>query len=491
MFRKIMIANRGEIAVRIIRTCREMGIPTVVLYEAHDRNSLAIRLADECLMLTSPQGYQDMDEILRAASKTGADAIHPGYGFLAERPEFAQACLDAGIAFIGPPPAVTATVLSKIDALEAARSAGFPTLAHSESSFGPDDLDLLQAAAGHLGFPVVAKSCSGGRGRGTRLALDAERLLDAVGRAQREAATVYGNSAVYLEQAIVPAHYVAVQILGDHHGNLVHLGEREGSLQFQNQKVIEESPAPCLSRGQRERLWQLALEIGRLFAYRNAGTVEFIVDPDGQIFFTEVKARIQIEHPVTEMLTGVDIVREQIRIAAGEPLGVRQADVRFAGWAMQCRINAVDPWNNYLPSPGELERFRLPGGPHVRVDSYGCAGCHVPFQYDPILAKLIVWGEDRAACLQRMRRALQEFIIRGVQTNLPLHQRLLDEPEFVAGQYDTSLMGRAMDIRPQDEETLRDLAIAAAVAYVLRDSMRRPSVPDRLLSGWHRSSRQI
>lgn len=492
MFKKILVANRGEIAVRVIRACRDMGIGTIAVYTESDRDSLHVRLADECLPLHSELRYGDIKEILELALAYGADAIHPGYGFLAERPEFAQACADVGVTFIGPPADVIAALQVKINSMDTAASAGFYVPDHSESSCTPYDEEALQAAAEDLGFPVVVKACRGGRGRGSRVVYKPEKLLKTVAQASREAAMIYGDSRLYLERAIAPSHYVAVQILADNEGNMVHLGEREGSLLLHNQKLFSESPAPCLSQEQRERLWQAALEIARLFDYRNAGAVEFLVDGQGRFYFTEIKARIQIEHPVSEMVSGVDIVREQIRIAAGQPLGYGQEDIHLHGWAMQARINAEDPWNNYLPSPGTLERFRLPGGPMVRVDTYGCGGCRVPVRYDPLLANLVVGGETRAECVARLRRALEDFKVVGVQTNLPLHLKVVNDPKFIAGQMDTSFLQRMkLEIGSESAGMRRDLAVAAAVAFVLRNQRSRATTPTRVQSGWHRASRHL
>lgn len=492
MFKKILIANRGEIAVRIIRTCRDLGIATVALYSATDRDSLHVRLAEECVPITSDLRYGDKNEVLELARQTGADAIHPGYGFLAEEADFAQMCADAGITFIGPSADVIAHVRSKIDTLEVVTHAGFSTPPHSEAAFGVDDWPLMQAAAQDLGFPLVVKSCRGGRGRGERVVNSPDELADKLDHARREAKMIYGDDSMFLEKVIAPSHHIAVQILADHHGSIIHLGEREGSLTRHNQKLLEEAPAPCLLPEQRERIRQAAVEIVRLLNYEGLGSVEFLVDKNSNFYFTEIKARITIEHPVTEMLTGIDLVAAQIRIAAGEPLGIAQEDVRLQGYAMQCRINAEDPWRNYLPSPGTLEAFRLPGGMHVRVDTYGYVGCQIPVRYDSLLAKVAVWGETRLQCIQRLRRALEDFKIVGVQTNLPVHVHILNDPEFIAGKYDTGFMWRhKMGIASADEIMRRDLAVAAAVAFVMRDDVSRPVTPAHLQSGWHRSSRTI
>lgn len=493
MFKKILIANRGEIAVRIVRACRDLNIWAVALYDASDRDSLHVHLADECVQITSPLGYLDVQQVIELALASGAEAIHPGYGFLAEREDFAAACEAAGLVFIGPPSQVMAAFSNKIDMLEAAAAAGFATPPHSSVSFEPHEEDIYLAEAAELEFPIVVKSCSGGRGRASRIVYRPEDLPRAVREAASEGHMVFGSDRLYLEQMIRPATYLDVQVLGDRYGNLIHLGERDGSIQRNNQKLLAEAPAPGLTAAQRSRLHEMALQIARLFGYVNAGTVEFLMDGAGQFYFTEVKCRIQVEHPVTEMAARRDLVREQIRIAAGERLGIAQEEVRIRGTAMSCRINAEDPWNKFLPSPGYLRRFRLPGGPYVRVDTYGYSGCNVSARYDPMLAKLIVWGETREDCMQRMRRALQDFAISGIQTNLPLFQRILDDPDFIAGRYNTGFLRRPLtEAGPQaSDELLHDLAVIAAIAYQVRLQSQQPVTPDRLLQGWHRSGRQL
>jgi acetyl-CoA carboxylase biotin carboxylase subunit len=490
MFKKILIANRGEIAVRIIRACRDMGIRAVALYDDSDRGSLHVRLADECIPLESSLEYSDLNAVLRYARAAGADAIHPGYGFLAEQPAAIRACDAAGMTFIAPPADVVELVKSKVAMLERVAAAGFATPRHSPTSYGPADLAALSVAADRVGYPLVIKSCSGGRGRGTRVVRSAADLPAAVEQAHAAAMAVFRDARLYLEGAILPSRYVEVQLLGDARGNLIHLGERDSSIQRNNQKIISESPAPGLSAGQREELWQAALRIARLFGCRSACTVEFVIDSDGCAYFTEIKPRIQVEHPVTEMLTGVDIVQEQIRVAAGQSLSVRQNDVRLRGCAMQCRVNAEDPWNHFLPSPGMIEQFRLPGGPHVRVDTYAYGGCEIPLRYDPTFAKIVAWGGDREECLNRMRRALEECFVTGVQTNLPVLQSALASGEFVRGAYTTEFSRRPL-LNDGAADDLREVAALVAIAHVQRTASARPSLPERLLSGWHQSSRRL
>jgi acetyl-CoA carboxylase, biotin carboxylase subunit len=491
MFTKVLIANRGEIAVRIVRACQDLGIATVTLFDASDRGSLHVRLADECVLLQSEAGYVDQQEILRIAHETGAQAIHPGYGFLAERPEFISACEAAGITFIGPSSAVVTTLSDKIATLDTAQDAGFAVPRHSPMSFGAGDISSLKSEAARLGYPLVVKSWRGGRGCGTRLVRSPDELETIVGRAQAEAHAIFGDRRLYLEYAIMPSRYIEVPVLGDMHGALLHLGERDGSLQRNNQKIVEEAPAPYLTSTQREQLWRTALAIAQLFHCHNACTVEFLLEATGTAYFTGIKPRIQVAHPVAEMRFLVDEVREQIRIAAGDPLDLRQADLLPRGHAMQFRINAEDPWNHSLPSPGRLELFRLPSGPGVRVDTYAYSGCDVPVRYDSLLAKLIVWAEDRESCLLRARRALEDFAISGVQTNLPLILRALDDENFVRGDYTTEFCHRPLLIAHASGRELRDMAAAAAIAFVLRNHMSRPTTPDRLASGWYRDSRRL
>jgi acetyl/propionyl-CoA carboxylase alpha subunit len=491
MLNKVLIANRGEIAVRLVRACHDLGVTAVALYDASDRASLHVRLADECVQLHSALGYMDQAEVLRIARAVGAEAIHPGYGFLAEAPEFIAACELAGIAFVGPPSTTVAALQDKIATLDRAQDAGFRVPRHSPGAFEMEDMGRIRAEAERVGYPLVVKSYRGGRGRGTRLVRSPDRLAEAVRRSQTESQAVFGDRQFYLEQAILPSRYVEVSLLCDVHGGIVHLGEHDASIQRNNHKIVEESPAPYLDADQRRHLWQHAVTCARLFGCQGACTVEFVMDADGQFFFTEIKPRIQVEHPLSEMVTGIDVAREQIRIADGAPLHIRQSDIIPCGWAMHCRINAEDPWNRSLPSPGQLQQFRLPGGPGIRVDTYAYSGCDVPVRYDPLLAKLVVWDEDRAACLRRARRALEDFVVGGVQTNLPLVQRILDDPDFVRGEYTTEFCRRPLLAPRASGRDLRDLAVAAAVAYASRNMAFRPTTLERLDTGWHRESRRL
>lgn len=516
-FRRILIANRGEIAVRILRTCRRLGIETVALYTVDDQDSMHVRLADQSVQLASLEGFTNPTTILQIAQTLQVDAIHPGYGFLAERVDFIRACTKAGITFIGPPAEIVEAVADKISVLERARSAGFPVIEHSPACYDEQAYDALESEAERLGFPLVVKSSRGGRGRGERIVLRREQLRQAVSRAQAESHAVYGQRSVYIEKAILPAHQINVQILGDKFGRRIHLGEREGSVILGNQKLFEESPAPCLNSKQRKNLWNMAMDLAGLFNLQNATAVEFLIDSSGEMFFTEVKTRLQVEHPLTEMITRMDLVGEQIRLAAGEPLGYQQDDIHLNGWAVECRVTAEDPWMSFLPSPGKLRTVRLPDGPEVRVDTFVYSGCEISPEYDSLVGKLITWGPDREACLHRARWALDEFNIIGIPTNIPLLQTLLADNRIDTGKYNISFgaasltMGRAngfltapnlikagedagqngYSTAESDSQQLRDLAIAAAVYYQRRNQAYAAERPERLNTRWHQQSRRL
>lgn len=491
MFKRILIANRGEIAVRILRTCREMGIESVVLYDASDMGSLHVRLADRCVRIPTAETFMDGMAILRIAQEQQVDAIHPGYGYLAEEQSFVEACTELGIVLIGPPAAVLWQTRQKLDAIQKVQAAGYLTVACSARAYERAELPELQRDAAALGYPLVVKSCRGGRGRGARVIRSAEMLEHAIQQAQKTSHEVFRNSQVYLEKAIWPAHMIGVQILADAQGNMVHLGEREGSIIYHNQKVLQESPAPFMTEEAREVLCRTALEIARLFDYQNAGTVEFLVDRNGRFYFSEIKGRIQVDHPLTEMRSGIDLVREQIRLAAGEPLGMTQEDVHLRGWALLCRLNAEDPWQQFLPSPGQLLRMRVPTGAHIRVDTYAYSGCHVPTAYDSLFAKLSVWAPDRATAVARLRRALADFALAGIPTNMPLMQQLTEEPSFVNGRYHAGSLSEPAIVDSPETDDLLALAVAAAIRYVQRHQTLNPTVPERMLSGWHRDSRRL
>jgi len=491
MFKKILIANRGEVAVRILRTCRDMGIATVAVYEAIDQASLHVQLANEAVLLDAPGGFMNEEALIAIAKAKGADAIHPGIGFQAEQQEFARAVKAAGLAFIGPSPEILDVVHHKLEAINRVRAAGLPAVRCTTRAYDSTEVDAIRAAAVEVGFPMIIKSTRGGRGRGEKFVRTLGRLDEALQRAFAEGQTVFGESRVYLEKAIIGAHQVSVQIVADQSGNIVHLGDREGSILRGNQKIVEESPSPCLSPAQREKLIATAIDIARLLKYQNVGTVEFLVDSDGQFYFSEIKARIQVEHPLAEMLTRVDLVREQIRVAAGEPLSLRQSDILPRGVTMLCRINAEDPQNGFLPAPGVVERFHMPCGPEVRVDLYLTAGCEIPPSYDPLIAKITAWGSTREEALNRLNRAVSEVSISGVPTNLPLVKSILHAPDFITGRYDTEFPTLDMVRQASGEDYLRDMAAAAAVYFAGRNLLFRPEVSSRATSGWHRSSRRL
>ncbi len=435
MFNKILIANRGEIALRILRACRDMGIRTVSVHSTVDHDAMHVRLADESVCIGPPaarDSYLNKAAVIAAATITNADAIHPGYGFLSENADFAQMVEDHGIAFVGPKPDHIRVMGDKIAAKRAAAGAGLPCVPGTEGAveFETEAMD----AAKKIGFPVLVKASAGGGGKGMKVAWSAEDLVSSVRLAKAEAQAAFGNGAVYLEKYLDRPRHIEVQILADHHGAVVHLGERDCSLQRRHQKLLEEAPSPVLDPAARTKIGSLAVEAIKRLGYRNAGTLEFLW-ADGAFYFIEMNTRLQVEHPVTEAITGIDIVCEQIRIAAGEPLGFAQKDIRFAGHAIECRINAEDPVT-FAPSPGRVGRYHPPGGPGVRVDSGLFADSTVPPHYDSLVAKLIVHGRDRPECLMRLRRALGEFVIDGIKTTLPLHARLLEDPEFLAGAYD-------------------------------------------------------
>ena len=435
MFHKILIANRGEIALRILRTCREMGIRAVVAHSTADSDSLPVRLADESICIGPPeprQSYLNIPSIISAAAITDSEAIHPGYGLLSESPAFAEICRASGIPFIGPSPEAIRLMGDKAQARAMARHVGAPVAPGSEAPLR--SLDEAQALANEIGYPIMIKAVAGGGGRGMRVVRGREEVARAYGICQSEAQGAFGSSLLYLEKFVEEARHVEVQVLGDRNGIRVHLGERDCSVQRRHQKLIEESPAPAISSEVRAGLCKAALSVAGAVNYVSAGTVEFLVDRSGQFYFIEMNTRIQVEHPVTEMVTGIDLVREQIRIAAGEGLGYKQDAVGFSGHAIECRVNAEDP-EHFVPSPGRVTLWVPPGGPNVRVDSHMMSGYAVPPHYDSLIAKVIVHGRDRAEAVARMQRALSETLIEGVKTTIPFHLKLLADPVFLAGDF--------------------------------------------------------
>jgi acetyl-CoA carboxylase biotin carboxylase subunit len=442
MFKKILIANRGEIAMRIIFACRELGIKTVAVYSEADENSLHVRFADEDVCIgpaRSADSYLNVPAVISAAEITGADAIHPGYGFLSESAYLAEVCEACHIKFIGPDPQVIRLMGDKARARRVMRKAGVPILPGSD---GPVDTEeKAQKVAKEIGFPIIVKATNGGGGRGMRVVRAAGELSNAVKTAQREAEAAFGVGDVYIEKYIESPRHIEFQILGDQHGLVVHLGERECSIQRRHQKLIEESPSPALTEKMRRKMGGIVIDAARAVQYTNAGTFEFLMDPDGHFYFMEANTRLQVEHPVTEMVTGIDIVKEQIRIAAGERLGFKQTDVTFTGHSIECRVNAEDP-ETFVPSPGVIHVFSVPGGPGVRVETLAHAECTVSPYYDSMIAKIIVHGRDRQEAIARMRRTLEMTVIEGIKTSIPLHLRILHDPEFVAGKLSTAFMDR-------------------------------------------------
>ncbi len=444
MFKKILIANRGEIALRVIQACREMGIKTVAVYSEADEDSLHVRFADEDVCIGPPrpgQSYLNVPSVISAAELTGADAIHPGYGFLSESPYLAEVCEACHIKFIGPDPRVIRLMGDKARARRAMRKAGVPVLPGSEGIVENEE----QAAriAREIGYPVLVKATAGGGGRGMRVAAHAGELGQALKTAQREAEAAFGVKDVYLEKYLEAPRHIEFQVLGDHHGNVVHLGERECSVQRRHQKLIEESPSTALSDKTRRKMGHLVADAARAVQYTNAGTFEFLLDAEGRFYFMEANTRLQVEHGVTELVTGLDIVKEQIRVAAGERLSFKQSEVTFTGHALECRINAECP-ETFAPSPGTIRVFALPGGPGVRIDTAAHSECIVSPYYDSLLAKIMTYGRDRQEAIARMRRTLEMTVIEGIKTNVALHLKVLAEPDFQAGRLNTAFMNRFM-----------------------------------------------
>ncbi len=440
-FNKVLIANRGEIAVRIVRACRDLGLGSVAVFSDADRDAPHVRMADEAVHLgpaPSSESYLNVGKILDAARTTGAGAIHPGYGFLAENAEFADACTAAGIVFVGPPGQVMRDLGEKTAAKRIAVAAGVPIVPGYNA--GLESAAQARQIAAEIGYPVLLKAAAGGGGKGIRFVRGAEELEAALRLAKSEAASAFGDDTVYLEKAVAPARHIEVQIFGDTHGNAIHLGERECSIQRRHQKLLEESPSVALDAELRGRLTGAAVALARAAGYVNAGTVEFLLGPDRSFYFLEVNTRLQVEHPVTELRTGMDLVREQLRVAAGLPLSVTQEEIVFRGHAVEARIQAEDALNRFMPATGSIAGLHEPLGPGVRVDSFIYDGMRVPLYYDSLLAKLICWGSDRTEALARLRRALEEFTIAGVRTTVPFHEWLVRQPRFLAGDFSTDFI---------------------------------------------------
>jgi len=464
MFKRVLIANRGEIAVRVIRACRELGVETVAVYSDADRSALHVQYADYAYPIgpaPSAESYLVVEKILAVAKQSGAEAIHPGYGFLSERASFARACTDTGIVFIGPPPEAIEKMGDKVTARAIMQKADVPIVPGTDVL---GDEDEVIAAADTIGFPVMFKASAGGGGKGMRLVEKKEDVIAALRSVRSEAKSSFGDDRMYIEKFIEKPRHVEVQVLGDTHGNIIHLYERECSIQRRHQKVIEESPSLAINQDVREKMGQVAVEAAKAVQYVGAGTVEFLADAHQNFYFLEMNTRIQVEHPITELVTGVDLVKAQIEIAAGEPLAIKQQDVRQRGWAIECRIYAEDPDRDFFPSPGKIQILRTPGGYGVRDDSGVYEGWDVPIHYDPMISKLCTYGRTRGEAIQRMLRALQEYTVEGIVTNIPFHRWALTHPRFLAGDIDTGFIPQEYTGLPEEEDHLRHEIILAAAA---------------------------
>lgn len=447
MFRKILIANRGEIAVRIICGCKELGIATVAIYSEADRNSLHVRFADEAVCIGPPQNsesYLNIPIVISAAEITNVDAIHPGYGYLSENPYFAEVCESCGLKFIGPGSEVMRLMGDKAAARAAMAEAGLPILPGTGKLNG--DPESMRQQAAQIGYPIIIKAAGGGGGRGMKLVDSEADLLNSIGVAQTEANAAFGNPEIYIEKYLEKPRHIEFQVIADEDGNVVHLGERECSIQRRHQKLIEEAPSPLLTSDLRAHIGSLVCMAMTRIGYTSCGTVEFLFNGEGGYYFMEMNTRIQVEHPVTEMITSIDLIKEQIRIASGEPLSFRQDDIRWSGWSLECRINAENP-DTFAPSPGKISTFNTPCGPGVRVDTAAHAECVIPQYYDSLIAKLITYGRDRNEAIRRMQRALEMFVVEGIHTTIPLHQRILRDKEFLNGNLNTHFMDRYMPRR--------------------------------------------
>jgi acetyl-CoA carboxylase biotin carboxylase subunit len=491
-FAKVLIANRGEIAVRVIRACREVGIATVAVYSDADRESLHVMMADQAVPLGPPmpaESYLAIDKIIAAARTVGADAIHPGYGFLAENATFAEACAAARLVFIGPPPAAIRAMGDKMAARRTAKDAGVPVVPGTEEPLATD-AEAVQVAD-RIGYPVMIKAAMGGGGKGLRLVRTPDELPGALRAARSEAGSAFGDASVYLERYLDDPRHIEIQVLADAHGGVLHLGERECSIQRRHQKLIEESPSPLVTPDLRRRMGEAACRLAAAVGYVNAGTAEFLVDRDRRFYFLEMNTRLQVEHPVTELVTGRDLVKEQLRLAAGEKLGYGQDDVTQTGWAIECRINAEDPFASFIPAPGRIDALRTPGGPWVRDDSGVYAGYTIPRYYDTLMAKLIVWGADRDAAIARMSRALGEYHVAGVRTTIPLLQHVMRDADFVAGRLSTQFIDRLLlSDRAQAGGRRRTVAlIGAALAAYEQAGRRAPAPAGGAPSPWKQSGR--
>ena len=447
MFKKVLIANRGEIALRVLWACKELGLKTVAVYSEADAGSLHVRFADEAVCIGPPrniESYLNIPAIISAAEITGADAIHPGYGFLSESAYLAEICEACNIRFIGPGPQAIRLMGDKSRAKKAMVKAGVPVVPGSQGVL--EDEERAVKVARDIGFPVILKASAGGGGRGMRIVREPQDVAHGFRAAQAEAQAAFGVPDVYMEKYVLAPRHVEIQVMADSKGNVVHLGERECSIQRRHQKIIEESPSLAVSEKLRRRMGRTAVEAAAAVQYTNAGTIEFLLDKDGNYYFMEMNTRIQVEHGVTELVTGRDLVKEQIHVAAGEPLSFSQKDIAFSGHALECRVNAEDPWS-FVPSPGTIRHFFQPGGPGVRVDTFAHEGCEISPYYDSMIAKVMTHGRDRAEAIARMKRCLDVMVVEGIKTNIPLQRRILDDPDFVAGRLDTGFLERFLQLR--------------------------------------------
>lgn len=493
MFKRVLIANRGEIAVRVIRACRELGIETVAVYSEADRPALHVQYADYAYLIGPPpsaESYLVIPKIIEVAKKSGAEAIHPGYGFLSERAAFARACQEAGIVFIGPSPDAIEKMGDKVTARTIMQQAGVPVVPGTDV-LGSEE-EVLRAAE-RIGFPVMFKAAAGGGGKGMRLVHSRDEVISALRSVRSEAKSSFGDDRMYMEKFVEKPRHVEVQVLGDAYGHIIHLYERECSIQRRHQKVIEESPSTAISDTVRKKMGEVAVAAARAVNYVGAGTVEFLVDARQNFYFLEMNTRIQVEHPITELVTGIDLVKAQIEIAAGERLAIQQKDVQQRGWAIECRIYAEDPARDFFPCPGKIEILRVPGGAGIRDDSGVYEGWEVPIYYDPMISKLCAYGRTRTEAIQRMLRALQEYTIEGITTNIPFHRWALQHPRFLAGDIDTGFIAQEFRGLPFDEDHAHReviLAAAALAAYKKDRAVTRtlPHGPTRGISAWRANS---
>jgi len=494
VFRKILVANRGEIAVRVIRACREMGIQTVAIYSDADRGALHVRMADEAYPIgpsPSRESYLVIEKIIGVAKRAKADALHPGYGFLAENVAFARACENAGITFIGPSPESIALMGSKVESRRAVAKYGVEMVPGTLDPIASDE--EARKIASLVGYPIMLKASAGGGGKGLRSVQSEDELESALRNTRSEALSAFGDAAIYIEKFVDRPRHVEIQVMADRQGNAVYVGERECTIQRRHQKVIEECPSPIMDADLRRRLGEAALKVVRAAGYYNAGTVEFLVDPNRGFYFLEMNTRLQVEHPVTEMVTGLDLVQWQIRIAAGEYLGLRQEDVVMRGAAVECRVYAEDPSNNFFPSPGKIATLRTPAGPGIRDDGGVYQGWTVPIDYDPLISKLVAWGATRDEAIGRMKRALGEYHIEGIKTNISFFLEVLDHPDFRKGVFDTGFIDRWLQTRTLQSplsDVDQDFAILAASLFHSERSGPRPEAARREESLWRLDGRR-